>query len=118
MLEHKNTILAVVLSLIVVVGWQYFIGYPQMEKQRHEQALKQEEQAKLKSEQQPGAMPSSSGPSVPAPQSTAPLPPGAAGSPGQPRAQNQRSSGRGIAAYRDRYSAVERQHRFEGRTYR
>ena len=36
MLEHKNTILAVVLSLIVVVGWQYFIGYPQMEKQRHE----------------------------------------------------------------------------------
>ena len=29
MIEHKNTILAVVLSLIVVVGWQFFIGYPQ-----------------------------------------------------------------------------------------
>ena len=87
MLEHKNTILAVVLSLIVVVGWQYFIGYPQMEKQRHEQTLKQEEQAKLKSEQQPGATPSPSGPSVLAPQSTAPLPPGAAGNPGQPRAK-------------------------------
>ena len=36
--DHKNTILAIVLSLIVVVGWQYFVGYPQMEKQR-EQAL-------------------------------------------------------------------------------
>ena len=32
MIEHKNTILAIVLSLIVVVGWQFFIGYPQMEK--------------------------------------------------------------------------------------
>ena len=35
MIEHKNTILAIVLSLVVVVGWQYFVGYPQMEKQRH-----------------------------------------------------------------------------------
>ena len=34
MIEHKNTILAIVLSLIVVVGWQFFVGYPQMEKQR------------------------------------------------------------------------------------
>ena len=24
--EHKNTILAIVLSLLVVVGWQYFVG--------------------------------------------------------------------------------------------
>ena len=40
MIEHKNTILAIVLSLIVVVGWQYFIGYPQMEKQRHDALLK------------------------------------------------------------------------------
>ena len=39
MIEHKNTILAIVLSLIVVVGWQYFIGYPQMEKQRHDALL-------------------------------------------------------------------------------
>ena len=53
MIEHKNTILAIVLSLIVVVGWQYFIGYPQMEKQRQEALLKQQEQAQL----QPGATP-------------------------------------------------------------
>ena len=45
MSEHKNTILAIVLSLIVVVGWQYFIGYPQMEKQRRDALLKQQEQS-------------------------------------------------------------------------
>src|SRR6516225_7866688 len=42
--DHKNTILAIVLSLIVVVGWQYFVGYPQMEKQREQAQLKQQEQ--------------------------------------------------------------------------
>ena len=49
--EHKNTILAIVLSLLVVVGWQYFVGYPQMERQRQEAQLKQQEQ----SHGQPGA---------------------------------------------------------------
>src|SRR5580704_3144927 len=49
--DHKNTIIAIVLSLIVVVGWQYFIGYPQMEKQREQALLKQQEQAQT----QPGA---------------------------------------------------------------
>src|SRR5580693_3262424 len=49
--QHKNTILAIVLSLLVVVGWQYFIGYPQMEKQREQAQLKQQEQ----SQTQPGA---------------------------------------------------------------
>ena len=49
--DHKNTILAIVLSLIVVVGWQYFVGYPQMEKQRQQAELKQQEQ----SQTQPGA---------------------------------------------------------------
>ena len=49
--EHKNTILAIVLSLIVVVGWQYFVGYPQMQKQREQALIKQQEQAQT----QPGA---------------------------------------------------------------
>jgi YidC/Oxa1 family membrane protein insertase len=49
--DHKNTIIAIVLSLIVVVGWQYFVGYPQMEKQREQALLKQQEQ----SQTQPGA---------------------------------------------------------------
>jgi len=49
--DHKNTILAIVLSLLVVLGWQYFIGYPQVERQKQEAALKQQEQTQL----QPGA---------------------------------------------------------------
>jgi YidC/Oxa1 family membrane protein insertase len=69
MIEHKNTILAIVLSLIVVVGWQYFVGYPQMEKQRREAELKQQEQAQL----HPGTAPST----TPAPQTgSAPAVPG------------------------------------------
>jgi YidC/Oxa1 family membrane protein insertase len=74
MLEHKNTILAIVLSLIVVVGWQYFVGYPQMEKQRKEQLLKQEEQAKFHPNQQPGTAQTAS----PATPGAAPAVPGAA----------------------------------------
>ncbi|MFZ3337508.1 MAG: membrane protein insertase YidC, partial [Xanthobacteraceae bacterium] len=49
--EYKNTILAILLSLVVVVGWQYFIGYPQMQRQEQQAALKKQEQAQT----QPGA---------------------------------------------------------------
>jgi YidC/Oxa1 family membrane protein insertase len=72
--EHKNTIIAVVLSLIVVIGWQYFIGYPQMEKQRQQALLKQQEQAQT----QPGSsQPATAAPSA-APDANAPAVPGAA----------------------------------------
>jgi YidC/Oxa1 family membrane protein insertase len=40
--EHKNTILAIVLSLIVVVGWEYFFARPEMQQQAQQQ---QQEQA-------------------------------------------------------------------------
>jgi len=80
MTDHKNTILAIVLSLIVVVGWQYFVGYPQMEKQRHEALLKQQEQA-----QQTATQPSPAQPETGAPQpGSAPAPAGAPSSGGQP----------------------------------
>ncbi|MGC2122309.1 MAG: hypothetical protein WA652_05600, partial [Xanthobacteraceae bacterium] len=49
--DHKNTILAIVLSLVVVVGWQYFVGYPQMQRQQQEAALKKQEEKQV----QPGA---------------------------------------------------------------
>jgi YidC/Oxa1 family membrane protein insertase len=82
MIEHKNTILAIVLSLIVVVGWQYFVGYPQMEKQRQEALLKQQEQA----HPQPGASQTGAAqPATPAPQAgqvSAPPVPGGAAAPG------------------------------------
>jgi YidC/Oxa1 family membrane protein insertase len=44
--RSRNIIVAIVLGLMVVIGWQYFVGYPQMERQRQEAALKQQEQTK------------------------------------------------------------------------
>jgi YidC/Oxa1 family membrane protein insertase len=70
MIEHKNTILAIVLSLIVVVGWNFFIAKPQMERQQREAQIKQQEQAQL---QPPQAQP---GGALPAPQGSAPSVPG------------------------------------------
>jgi YidC/Oxa1 family membrane protein insertase len=82
MIEHKNTIIAIVLSLIVVVGWQYFVGYPQMEKQRREALLKQQEQSEQQA-QQPAQQRT-----TPAPQTggapSVPTAPGAAAQPGAP----------------------------------
>ncbi len=40
-MTDKNTILAIVLSAIVLIGWQYFVGMPQLEKQKQEQAQQQ-----------------------------------------------------------------------------
>jgi YidC/Oxa1 family membrane protein insertase len=75
MFSNKNTILAVVLSIMVVVGWQYFIGYPQMERQRQEAQLKEQEQAQV----QPGAAQPSTAQS-----SATPGAPGALGAPTVP----------------------------------
>ena len=74
MSDQKNTILAIVLSALVLIAWQYFVGMPQMEKQRQEQ---------LQTQKQPTtAQP------VPAPMQpgSAPLPPGQTSVPaaGQP----------------------------------
>jgi YidC/Oxa1 family membrane protein insertase len=44
MSDQKNTILAVVLSALVLLTWQYFVAGPQMEKQRQEAALRQAQQ--------------------------------------------------------------------------
>jgi YidC/Oxa1 family membrane protein insertase len=38
MTDSRNTILAVILSGLVLIGWQYFYNVPQMEKQRAQQA--------------------------------------------------------------------------------
>src|SRR4029077_9849955 len=48
MTDQKNTILAIALSALVLIAWQYFVGLPQMEKQKQEAQLKahpQEQQA-------------------------------------------------------------------------
>ncbi len=77
--EHKNTILAIVLSLLVVVGWQYFIGYPQMQRQQQQAQLKQQEQTQV----QPGAaQPGAAQPATP--QANAPPVPNASAPSAQP----------------------------------
>ena len=38
MTDNRNTILAVILSGLVLIGWQVFFNIPQMEKQRAQQA--------------------------------------------------------------------------------
>ncbi|WP_181708292.1 membrane protein insertase YidC [Chthonobacter rhizosphaerae] len=43
--DNRNMILAVVLSAIVLLGWQYFIAGPQLEKARIAQEARQAEQA-------------------------------------------------------------------------
>ena len=41
MTEQKNTLLAIVLSAVVLIGWQYFYGLPQMQRQAQNQAQNQ-----------------------------------------------------------------------------
>src|SRR5690349_3168253 len=80
--DQKNMLLAIVLSGIVLFGWQYFVGMPQMEKQRQQQQAQQQAQ---KQAQPPAALPgapatpgtpAASGTPVPgAPQTGAPTSP-------------------------------------------
>ena len=70
MTDNRNTILAVILSGLVLIGWQYFFNIPQMEKQRAtEQAQKQLQSANPAAT--PNAVPATPGAS---PGSTPPQP--------------------------------------------
>ncbi len=53
--EHKNTILAIVLSLIVVVGWEYFFAKPEL----------QQQPAQHQTETKPGGGPGETQPATP-----------------------------------------------------
>jgi YidC/Oxa1 family membrane protein insertase len=57
MIDNRNTILAVILSGIVLIAWQYFYNVPQMEKQRAQSQV-QAELAKP-TQSTPGATPQS-----------------------------------------------------------
>src|ERR1700743_1386379 len=76
MTDNRNMILAVILSGVVLLAWQYFYNVPQMERQRAQQAQQAELQ---KSAPKPAESSSPSRPPPP-PGSTAraPAPPGAA----------------------------------------
>jgi YidC/Oxa1 family membrane protein insertase len=90
MSEHKNTILAVVLSLLVIVGWQYFIGYPQMDRQRQE--------AQQQAQQKPAQAQPSTQPATP--NAAQPATPEVPGTPktGAPAAQAQAASREAVLA--------------------
>ncbi|SDN99810.1 membrane protein insertase YidC [Afipia sp. GAS231] len=77
MTDNRNTILAVILSGIVLIAWQYFYNVPQMEKQRA-QTQTQTELAKPTPQTTPGSTtPGSSTPGA-TPSATAPATPAAA----------------------------------------
>jgi len=98
MKDHKNTIMAIVLSLLVVVGWQYFIGYPQMQRQQEAAKLKQQEQSQI----QPGStQPGSTQSGAPQPSATQPgaPQPGTPEVPGVPNAGT--ASAQALAATRE-----------------
>src|SRR6202008_4929537 len=61
MTDNRNTILAVILSGLVLIAWQYFYNVPQMEKQRVE-AQKQAELQKPEQQATPGTAPGSTTP--------------------------------------------------------
>ncbi len=52
--DNKNTILAIVLSALVLIGWQYFFAMPQ-EKARQEQLQAQQQLAQKQNAQKPAA---------------------------------------------------------------
>jgi YidC/Oxa1 family membrane protein insertase len=73
--DNKNTILAIALSAIVLIAWQYFVGMPQLNKERQIQQQQQQEKLGPKPQAgQPSAIPAPSGqPSaIPAPNGQAP----------------------------------------------
>src|ERR1700737_1380206 len=80
MTDNRNTILAVILSGLVLIGWQYFFNIPQMEKQR---AAQQAQSEMMKPAPQAGntTMPSTAPQSgaAPAPSANAPAQPTATG---------------------------------------
>ncbi|ADH87691.1 membrane protein insertase, YidC/Oxa1 family domain containing protein [Ancylobacter novellus DSM 506] len=71
--ENRNMIIAIVLSMAVLIAWQYFSGIPQMEQQRQQHAAQQQ------AAQQQAAQPSGeAGTAAPAPGTSAPAPAGTA----------------------------------------
>jgi YidC/Oxa1 family membrane protein insertase len=63
MTDQRNTILAILLSVIVLIAWQYFIGVPQMEKQK----VKQEAQQQSQVQQPVPGVPATDGKAAPTP---------------------------------------------------
>ena len=59
--EHKNTILAIVLSLIVVIGWEYFFARPELQNQAQQQQTEAQKSAQPQPNNPSGAQPAAPG---------------------------------------------------------
>ena len=57
MTDQKNTILAILLSAVLLIGWQYFFGMPQMEKQKQAAELQRQQQQQQAQTQTPAPAP-------------------------------------------------------------
>jgi YidC/Oxa1 family membrane protein insertase len=75
MKNNQNVIVAIVLSFLVILGWQYFIIAPKLEAERQRQIA--EQQART-TDAAPAA---AAGTPVPAPQGASPAAPGASPAP-------------------------------------
>ncbi len=53
--NNRNMIVAIALSLVVMLGWQYFVAGPQLEKARLIEAARQEQIAQSQAQSQPAA---------------------------------------------------------------
>jgi len=71
MLENRNTIVAVILSGLILIAWQYFYNIPQMERQR---AAQQQSELQKKAATQPANNNSSATNTPPQAGSTTPAP--------------------------------------------
>ncbi len=71
--DNRNTMLAILLSVVVLIAWQFFIGIPQLEKQKAEQKQQQTQQTQPAQPGQVVPRPAPDGRPTP---SGAPVPPG------------------------------------------
>ena len=78
MTDNKNTIIAIALSALVLIVWQYFVGMPQQKVREEQQLQQQQKQVQTQPVQpgQPGTAPSTAAPSTTAPVAGAPAVPG------------------------------------------
>ncbi|WP_298256710.1 membrane protein insertase YidC [Bradyrhizobium sp.] len=72
MTDNRNTILAVILSGLVLLGWQYFFNLPQMEKQRAAQQAQQSQTTKPEAGSSTAPQTSTPSPSANVPSANAP----------------------------------------------
>jgi YidC/Oxa1 family membrane protein insertase len=64
--DHKNTVIAIVLSALVLIAWQYFFGMPQLQKQKQIAHQQTQEQSQPPANDQAKPQPSTGTAQVPA----------------------------------------------------